>query len=121
MDPHLAQTAILLLIRPSKSVAPSHPFRDRACEMDGARCFSSGAGSIELRKEQFISRCVTPGTLRLLPAYLSDGEVCVEELSATGPSLRLSSAALLHCSIDRPLIYPDPGCTLSGGRANASC
>jgi glycerol kinase len=25
--------------KPLKSVVPSHPFRDKACEMDGARCF----------------------------------------------------------------------------------
>jgi len=36
----------LLLIRPLSSNASSHPFRDKTCEMDGARGFSLGAGSI---------------------------------------------------------------------------
>jgi hypothetical protein len=32
--------------QPFKIVAPSHPFRDETCEMDGARCLCSGAESI---------------------------------------------------------------------------
>jgi len=39
----LEHTYVWLLIRALKSAAPSHPFRDKTCEMDGARCFYVGA------------------------------------------------------------------------------
>ena len=45
-----------------KSVAPSHPFRDKTCEMDGARCFYLGGESIRTAPSRGAGRgCLNRG------------------------------------------------------------
>ena len=45
-----AGAEISLSIRPWKSVAPSHPFRDKTCEMDGARCAEISSRAMDRKR-----------------------------------------------------------------------
>jgi prolyl oligopeptidase len=45
---HFVRWSFGLVMRPVETVKPSHPFRDEACEMDGARCFYLWAGALGL-------------------------------------------------------------------------